>query len=138
MAAFDDNFPPFPCGVRQLASPFSVALQRALELARSHRVFCVEEFVGGATNRLLFGKAIELFCASIPVHDCSSGKLPDQDRVVRLLQQVRLLLQRLCGLRALNGDTRKMGDLPYDIRILRRGASWLAMVNREGSQYFSC
>ena len=89
-------------GVGQLARPFSVALQRGLELGRRHRMLGVEELVTETANRLFSGEAIELFCASIPVDD-GSWKLPDQDRVVRLFQQVRLLPQRLFGLLA-GGD----------------------------------
>src|SRR5205807_7148424 len=50
--------------------------------------------VGRTANRLFAGEAIELFCAPIPVDDCA-WKLPDEDCVVREVEESGLLLQRL-------------------------------------------
>ena len=64
-----------------------------------------------------------MFRTAVPVHD-RSGELPDEDSVVTLLQQARLLpemrfasAQLFLGLLTLNGDARKMRDLLDDFLV---------------------
>ena len=61
---------------------------------------------------LFFPPSIQLLSAKIPVGD-DVVHVTHEDRVVRKIEKAGLLAQRISAVRALNGYTRKVGNLVY-------------------------
>src|SRR5882672_9731468 len=73
----------------------------------------------------------------VDFHDCAGGINHKVHGWVVLKNVPPLLLagaKGLFGLLTLHRDTRTLGDLLYEIMLLRRGATWLAVIYREGPE----
>ena len=65
--------------------------------------------MGETADRLFLGEAVELLCVTIPVDD-RPGKVPHDDGVVGLLEQVRMLPQGSLGMLTLSDVVVRLQD----------------------------
>src|SRR3977135_3607438 len=96
------EFPLPPAGAEQLRIDFCQRLGEAR----------LQDLVTGFVDRLLAVPSVESLGTAIPVGD-GVGHIPNENRVMREVEEARLLAQHPFGLLALDGDAREMGDLLY-------------------------
>src|SRR6266566_680314 len=77
--------------VHELALPVLVADQLGVDLSQRTRKGGVEDRLRGPPEDLSSAPAVQGFGAAIPEADRPAGYVPDNDRVVREIQELRLL-----------------------------------------------
>ena len=89
LTAFDHGLAPIASGVHQLAKPLTIFFNKRFYLAHWRGSGSLQQIMAAPADRLFAGPAIEPFGAPAPI-GYGPAKLPHQNRVTRLIQQIGL------------------------------------------------